>query len=1008
MSEPTSASGEPVLQFKGLTPEEVEASRNQHGDNAITPPPETPWWQLYKQQFDDPVIRILVIAALAALVVGAFEGKYVEALGIIIAIFLATFMAFYNEYKAQKQFELLERASDDDLIKVIRSGNPTQVRKRHLVVGDIVPIEKGEEPPADGRILQAVSLEVNEASLTGESEPIHKATAEHVDPQAAADATYPLDRVYRGAEVTDGHATIELTAVGDRTEIGKIAGAIGEGDEVQTPLSIQLERLSKLIGVLAFLVAALLFSALVGRGVLTGELDLTSQQWGFVAILFLSVMVALVRVWLPILCDGLELLGRRVDPPMWLGLGNGADDQPDEEQEGRGELVHWLATMGLAVTVFGIGCGIGHFVGFIPGSPSEWLPKAVGEEFLTYFMIAVTIIVLAVPEGLAMSVTLSLAYSVSKLMADNNLVRRMHAAETIGATTVICTDKTGTLTRNEMRVREAQFPCLRGQSPLSSADGLTDCENLIVEGITCNTTGDLDRSGGEVRPLGNPTESALLLWLEDHGIDYVPHRLSFEIIYQLPFDNRRKYMGTLGVSPSERATILHVKGAPEVVLDHCTEVLTPEGVAPLDRHKGDIEAALEDYEARGMRCLAFAYYDAPEEGHLTPEQLTAEMTWLGFVAIEDPVREEVPDAIRACHEAGIEVKIITGDNQRTAKEVARQIGLGVAEEGDGDCRLHDEFQALSEEEAREAARELKILARAHPTDKERLVQLLQEQGEVVAVTGDGVNDVPALDQAQVGLSMGITGTDAARKASDIVILDDAFSSIVTGVMWGRSLYQNIQRFILFQLTINVVACGVALLGPFIGVKLPLTVTQMLWVNLIMDTFAALALATEQPHEKVMQQPPRDPQQFIITAPMARNILSVGFTFLVFLVGLLLYIQTNSHVLPDGSPVTPYELSVFFTVFVMLQFWNLFNARCLGLTQSAFRGLRSNPWFVIIAGSIFVGQVLFVQFGGEVFRTVPLSAQHWIIIVGGTSVVVWAGELWRLVARVRDRRQGAVA
>lgn len=970
-----------VLPFQGLTPAEVEASRQKYGANVLTPPPREPWWKQFLEKFDDPVIRILMIAAVISMGVGFVHGSFVEGVGILIAILLATTLAFLNEYRANKEFDILNKVNDDVPIKVIRNGNYCTVAKKDLVVGDVVLVELGEEVPADGRVLEAVSLRVNESRFTGEVLPVKKMPLDSPEAKTAGESTYPVDRLLRGTMLVDGHGIMEVISVGDRSEIGKIAAeAYRQDTGEETPLNMQLERLSKLIGVVGLGVAALIYVALIGRDVLSGELQLTGPQWYFTGLLTLGVMLALVRVWLPIVYDGFELAGKELEPPAWL--------------EGD-SLVDWLKTFGVGAGVFALGMAAAIFFGILSSEPSSWLPGNVAQDFLKYFMIAVTVIVVAVPEGLAMSVTLSLAYSMRKMTAANNLVRRMHACETIGAATVICSDKTGTLTLNEMRVHQEHFPSLNGRSLKKNRDGFA--ERLIVESICANSTANLSRVPGEAtRALGNPTEGALLFWLEEQGIDYVPVRADFPVTYQWTFSTEKKYMGTLGTSRVTGRPILHVKGAPEIVLDRCATILTGNGAQPLAEKRSEIEKALKSFQARGMRTLGFAYHEAPRSHDgVDIEHLATDMTWLGFVAIADPIRPEVPPAVQACREAGISVKIVTGDNPETAQEIARQIGLWDDQDRNGRHLSGQEFARLGDEQASLAARDLKVLSRARPMDKMRLVKLLQDSNQVVAVTGDGTNDAPALNYANVGLAMGKTGTSVAKEASDIILLDDSFRSIVNAVMWGRSLYENIQRFILFQLTINVAALGIAFLGPFIGVKVPLTVIQMLWVNLIMDTFAALALATEPPHPSVMRRPPRNPEDFIVTGTMAKNIFTVAGVFLVAMVVMLLQIQK------DGE-VSPYELSVFFTVFVLLQFWNLFNARCLGRTQSAFAGIMDNKSFLIIALAILLGQVAIVNFGGEVFRMVPLTLRDWVVIFFGTSLVLWAGELWRFIKRLRQR------
>jgi Ca2+-transporting ATPase len=958
------------LSLVGLTDDQVLESRRTHGENVLTPPERDPWWKLYLEKYEDPVIRILMIAAVIAIGVGAMHGEYIEGIGIIIAVLLATTLAFLNEYKAGREFDILNKVNDDVPIKVIRNGNVTTVPRRELVVGDVALLDIGEEVPADATILEAVSLQVDEARLTGESVPVSKLSRDDAK-GFEGERTYPVDRVLRGTMVADGHATVEITGVGDKTEIGKIIEESSDDDDEITPLNAQLDKLSRLIGVVGLTVAGAVYGALVLRGYLQNELALNLGQWYFTAVLTLATMIALAKVWLPIVFDGLEFAGKKREQPSWL------------QAEG---LAAWAKMLLAGAVVFGVGLGAGILTGIMSSDAATWLPGEAGRQFLTYFMVAVTIIVVAVPEGLAMSVTLSLAYSMRKMTAANNLVRRMNACETIGAATVICSDKTGTLTMNEMRVYDSVFPASSGGefTPL--------LRQLIDEGVAANSTSHLSREdGGELRPVGNPTEGALLLWIASKGSDYAAIRKAFRVKRQWTFSTERKFMGTLGSSSSRGKVVLHVKGAPEIVLDRCSTVLTGTGIVPIGSFKEAISAELHGYQRRGMRTLALAFAEGdelPHEGDL--ESLAHGLTWLGFFAIADPVRDEVPDAVKACRAAGIHVKIVTGDNPETAREVGRSIGLWDGEPREEALTTGALFHEMDDEQATEALEGLHVLSRARPLDKMRMVNLLKDAGHVVAVTGDGVNDGPALNRADVGLAMGKTGTSVAKEASDIILLDDSFRSIVNAVMWGRSLYENIQRFILFQLTINVAALGIALLGPFIGVKLPLTVIQMLWVNLIMDTFAALALATEPPDWGVMRRPPRKPTDFIISPTMARGVFGVGGLFVVVLAGLLLYLQ-------QGGGITPLELSIFFTTFVMLQFWNLFNARMLGRANSAFKGITQNKAFLLIAASIFMGQVLITQFGGSVFRTEPLTAMQWLAIVGATSAVLWIGEIGRMFA-----------
>lgn len=1002
-----------IAKHKGLNAAEVEQRRREHGANVITPPERDPWWVLFLEKFDDPVIRILLIAAVIAISVGAIHGDYIEGIGIIIAVLLATTLAFFNEYQANKEFDILNQVNDDVPIKVVRDAVFTTVPRKDIVVGDLVLIEAGEEIPADGMLVEAVSLQVNESGLTGESEPNTKVARDFPDKASMKKTTYPADMLLRGAMVLDGHGMYEVSAVGDGTEIGKTARAAAEETGEPTPLNHQLEKLSKVIGTVGLSIATATFVALVVRGVLANELVLDSQQWGIVAIFTLGAAIALSLVWAPMVYDGLEM-AFGIEAPWWLG---------DDDDDNAATIRRWLTMLALGVLVIVVGLGSGYVAGFIPPKFADWLPPGAGQEFLGYFMIAVTIIVVAVPEGLAMSVTLSLAYSMRKMTAANTLVRKMHACETIGAATVICSDKTGTLTMNEMRVFAPYFPALNG-APLTHEHPVG---GLIIEGICSNTTAHLGRTGSTAtHAMGNPTEGALLFWLEAQGIEYIRHREAFPVNYQLTFSTERKWMGTLGTSPRTGKPVFHVKGAPEIVLARCTHALTAQGAEPIESHQANILEELVKFQGRGMRTLGLAFHEDFQLGdHTSVEEEATGLTWLGFLAIADPVRPEVPPAVEACKRAGIKVKMVTGDNADTAQEIAKQIHLWEDTDTQEQHVSGPVFSEMDDAQGQQAASKLKVLSRAKPLDKVKLVRALQTQGEVVAVTGDGINDCGALNYADVGLAMGKTGKAAAKEASDIVLLDDSFRTIVNAVMWGRSLYENIQRFILFQLTINVAALGIALLGPFIGIKLPLTVIQMLWVNLIMDTFAALALATEPPQAAVLNRPPRSPNDFIVTKTMAINIFTVAAVFLLVSIGLLKYLEANTigpidlpveaahseaetvehgatHSPGGASSISRYELSLFFTIFVLLQFWNLFNARCLGLSRSAFTGILENRSFLLIAAAIFVGQVLIVHFGGEMFRTVPLTWQHWLLITAATSLVLWVGELLRLKKRLTEK------
>lgn len=869
----------PEPKLTGLTDQEVLSSREKYGVNLLTPPKRPSMWKLYLEKFQDPVIRVLLVAAFFSLIISIIENEYAETIGIFFAIFLATGIGFYFEYDANKKFDLLNAVGEETPVTVIRNGKIHEIPRKDIVVGDIVILNTGEEVPADGTLLEAVSLQINESSLTGELMVNKTVDEAHFDEEA----TYPSNTVMRGTTVTDGHGIMRVDKVGDATEIGKVARQATEQSEEQTPLNIQLTKLANLIGKAGFTIAALTF------------------------IIFTSK-----------------------------------------------DLYAYFTS------------------GAYTGDWHSWL--AIARIVLKYFMMAVTLIVVAVPEGLPMSVTLSLALNMRRMLKTNNLVRKMHACETMGAITVICTDKTGTLTQNLMQVYEAQVD---NSQP-----------DLVAEGIAVNSTAFLEEKAAGEKPsgVGNPTEIALLLWLNGQGKDYMSLRTQAKVVNQLTFSTERKYMATLVDSSIRQKRILYIKGAPEIVMSKCN--LPADAIA---RYNEQLLA----YQNKAMRTLGIAYREIAEGESDDCATLVNEggLTFQGIFAISDPIRPDVPDAVKKCQSAGIGVKIVTGDTPGTATEIARQIGLWQPEDTERNRITGVEFAALSDEEALDRVLDLKVMSRARPMDKQRLVQLLQQKGAVVAVTGDGTNDAPALNHAQVGLSMG-TGTSVAKEASDITLLDDSFHSIATAVMWGRSLYKNIQRFIVFQLTINVVALLSVLLGAFFGTELPLTVTQMLWVNLIMDTFAAMALASISPSMDVMNEKPRKRTDFIITPAMRNNILGVGLGFLVILMGLLAYFKT----LPGGMDV--HHLTVFFTIFVMLQFWNLFNASVFGTNHSIFKDASHALGMLSVALIILMGQFLIVTFGGKVFRTEPLPLMEWLYIIGGTSIVLWIGEIWRGIQRLK--------
>ena len=898
--------------YKGLTDTQVLESRRQHGDNSLTSVQGEPLWKQFLSKFTDPIIIILLVALVFSFGISAYDffvhneglNAFLEPIGIFFAVFLATGVAFYFEHKANKQFEILNQVNDDIFYKVIRNERVSQVLKKDIVVGDIVILETGEEVPADGELLEAVSLHINESTLTGE--PLVHKTTNPADFET--EATYPSNYVCRGTSVADGHGIVEVKKVGDATEYGKVFEGVQIDSSVKTPLDEQLHKLAGLITKISYTIAALV---IVGR-----------------VILYFT------------------------NP------------------------VHSLANLDWVL-----------FAGYL----------------LNTAMIAITVVVVAVPEGLPMSVTLSLAYSMRRMMATNNLVRKMHACETMGAATVICTDKTGTLTQNQMTIYETYFNNFTDESL---------GKHLIAQSMAVNSTAYLDFTQGE-KPsvLGNPTEGALLLWLNGQGTNYLPIREQCEVLQQLTFSTERKYMATFVYSPELKKNILYVKGAPEIVMTFCYH----DGQFLSTIPQTDFEKKLLQYQNQAMRTIGFAYKEITDTNTIISENgklVINGLQFIGITAISDPVRTDVPQAIEECMRAGIQVKIVTGDTPGTAKEIARQIHLW-----DDSCTDYNhitgvEFAAMNDTDLLERITHLRVISRARPLDKARLVNLLQQKGEVVAVTGDGTNDAPALKAAQVGLSMG-DGTSVAKEASDITILDNSFSSIGKAVMWGRSLYLNIQRFILFQMTINVAACIIVLIGAFLGVESPLTVTQMLWVNLIMDTFAALALASLPPSKSVMNDKPRSRGANIITKEMARAIFGVGGFFVLLLFGFIQYFKNENitsltqfsvvdyckHFFhfsaPEGS-LSAYELSIFFSIFVFLQFWNMFNAKAYRTGKSAFSNIQQSQGFLMIAAVIVIGQVIITSIGGQMFNVTPLKLIDWTIIIGATSLVLWIGEALRIL------------
>lgn len=869
----------------GLTDEQVKQSRERYGRNVLTPPHRTSLWKLYLDKYRDPIIQILLVAAFVSLILAFIEHNFMETIGIFVAVFLATTVGFYFERDAAKKFNVLTALSEEQPVKVRRGGKVMQIPRHDIVVGDVVLIEVGDEVPADGELLVSTDLQINESTLTGE--PITEKNTE-----GGGDGAYPRNVILRSTMVMNGRGEFVVTAVGDATEIGKVAQKSTEQTSVKTPLYVQLDKLASMISKVGSVVSVAAFVIFLVHDILT------NPAWG-------------------------------------------------------GKDYFYMA-----------------------------------EIVLDYFMMAVTLIVMAVPEGLPMAITLSLALNMRRMLKSNNLVRKLHACETMGAVTVICTDKTGTLTQNQMQVDE-----------LLPKD---DNQHLLDVAIAINSTAELD----EDKAIGNPTESALLLWLKSQDKDYRELRHQAKVLKQQPFSTEKKYMATIAEVDGEK--YLLVKGAPEIVLDLCEME---------ERYRNQALRELDEWQHKAMRTLAFAYRRidrgeaASEKSVPTIGQLLSakDFTLQALVAITDPIRKDVPAAVKECRHAGIEVKVVTGDTAATAMEIGKQIGVFEDEAenigADGDMTSLDQqmitgeqWEALSDEEAYQRAKDIRVMSRARPTDKQRLVAMLQKHGEVVAVTGDGTNDAPALHYAHVGLSLG-SGTSVAKEASDMTLLDDSFKSIANAVMWGRSLYRNLQRFLFFQLVVNVTALLLVLGGSIIGTEMPLTVTQILWVNLIMDTFAALALASLPPSHEVMNDKPRKATDFIINKGMAFGILFCGITFFIVMFAMLIYCERRGK-----GGVDVHELTVFFTTFVMIQFWNLFNAKSLGSNRTAFRHFLKDKGMILVLALVLVGQWLIVTFGGEMFRTVPLSLTEWLVIIGATSIILWVGEIWRAFKRLLAKRK----
>lgn len=1028
----------PTTAQTGLRADDVPSSKTDFGVNSLTPLPREPLWKKFIGMFDDAIIKILLAAALLSMLVDLFrgdpnvpgsgnhlaagiclaivalgmigassagQGKWIptfmflsafviffvgfanghpsiEGLAVMVAVILATGVAFLSEYKSDREFELLNSQKEAVQVKVIREGEFHTVPLDEVLVGDLIELETGDEIPADGRLVKATDLYIDQSLMTGESEPVKKRAG---SPEETTSGPEMVDCLYRGTQVVDGKGQFVVCEVGDETYLGQIARRLSAEDidddeedessdteqvrvkhklsisKALTPLQVKLQDLGDLISKVGYWAAGLIFLALLVRGLFVGE-------------------------------------------------------------------VYW------------------------PTSTEQIL--AVSSHLLDYFIYMVIIIVVAVPEGLPMSVTVSLALAMRKMTRANSLVRQLVACETIGSATVICSDKTGTLTQNKMQVvrlftngqicdRESDtwkqpekgIPWPRDFTPL----------NLLTLNAVANSTANLEEKDGKIITIGNSTEGSLLQWTSEAGIDYRALRKQFESLYQIHFSSERKHMTTVIRYGDQLLTL--AKGAPEWIIEHTTKYVDAEGnEQPLnDAARQGIEEAIRDSASQAMRTLAFAYAKLPEDMPADEDSLQQQkelleknLVFIGFVAIRDPLRHDVQDALDQCRTAGIQVKMITGDNVETARAIAYDIGLVDDRQAAIDTddatiltsakfnELHDEYRNLqqksdasTEEKARCQALEdrladLRVLARARPLDKYKMVELLQGRDEVVAVTGDGTNDAPALKKADVGLAMGIAGTEVAKEASKIVLLDDAFSTIVKAVHWGRSLYENIQKFLLFQLTINVSALAIALLGPLVGMPPPFTVLQLLWINVIMDTFAAIALCSEPPRAGVMKQPPKKKDESIITASMRTTIFSTGGFFIVVMMGLLfgMYIGEWFQYGAISTPfkdqgLTIYQVSLFFSVYVFFQVWNIINCRALTPEVTGFHRLHENRVFLGIVGTVIlvqiiitsipvIGAVFFKEPADNVQFVEPLSPIAWVLIAVSTTSVLIFAEIMRRI------------
>lgn len=994
----------------GLTDDQVQALRKKFGRNELTPPKRKPWWKELLEKFEDPTILILMVSAVLALAIALIEkwvlhspeASFLDTIGIFIAIGLATLVGFFSERKSAREFELLNKVKDDITVKALRNGQLTELHIGDVVVGDVVKLSIGDKIPADGVFLEVSNLKIEQSMMTGESLPVSKKVFFEDVNLEDAEALKTINQLSnpsfaaRGTMVADGSGWLRVTAVGDATQMGKIASALAEDSyENETPLTQKLTRLAKTISSVGVAGALLIFTVMSVQAAITAihekEIATTLLNTnGLNSQLSLVVLGALILGFLSV---------RFLLKPFFQSM--------DLEMDALWK--RFLCFIPMAAVSFVLLLALGAMVTSAPGEAEFQSGLNLLQDVLLSFVVAVTIIVVAVPEGLPMMVTVSLALNMMKMARENCLVRKLVASETIGSATVICTDKTGTLTQNQM----TPVWGVLGTAEFSTADELEKLPqspnwDRLVQGICINSSADLHVETAAdgtrtVNGIGNPTECAFLKFLDRLGTTYGPVRHQAQAQEVLGHNSQRK-MSAVKVMENGNALIF-LKGAPERILLRCSKILNDGTVQPLTPEvRAKLENLVAEASSRGLRILAFGEGTLPEDGslndvslgNLVEDEPYKEFTLTGILGIADPLRPEVPDAVAHCQKAGIVVKMVTGDALPTARAIAHDAGIYSGSTSEL-IMTSEEFNAIPDEELPEKAKALRVLARSTPSDKLRLVKALHEDGEVVAMTGDGTNDAPALKFADVGLAMGKTGTEVAKEASDIVLMSDDFTNIVTGVRWGRTLYQNIQRFLQFQLSVNAAALLCAVIGPCVGVPLPLTVTQLLWINIIMDTFAAIAYSTQPPRANVLDQPPIKRHANIITPEMLLNIgiVSVYQTSVLF-ASLFGGWFVTKEVNGTFEVQSLESLTIFFTTLVMFQFWHKFNCRSLSGHESAFCDILKCRGFLAIVFLITLTQIVLVQIPavGVFFRTVPLTFMQWFEITALTSTVLVVGWIAR--------------